>query len=98
MIWQVIEYDYGGTDTVQVRLSDGNQEISILANVELVGRHAILRGLHIQGAGANTMGNGALRRLIKWAKEFLDVDHLRIEGATRTSGAAPGRDPPPIDT
>ena len=98
MTWQVVEYDFGGTDTVQIRLSNGTQDILILADVAFDGRHAVLSGLHIQGAGANTMGHGALRRLIGWAKEFLNVDHLRIEGATRTSGAAPGRNPPPIDT
>ena len=96
--WTVADFDFGGTDTVFVQLSDGQRTLEILADIELGPRHAVLRGLHIQGAGPNTVGPRELLRLIRWAKEWLDVDELRIEGASRTSGAGPGRLPPPIDT
>jgi hypothetical protein len=91
--WQVLDFDFGGIDTVLVTLVDGNHRIEVLADVELDRRRAVLRGLHIQGVGRNTLGPAVLRGLIGWAKEYLDVDELRIEGAVRTSGASPGRIP-----
>ena len=95
-MWRTLEYDFGGTDTVLVTLTDGIRIVQVLAAVEFVGRTAVLRSLHIEGGGRNTLGPRALRELINWAKVQLDVDQLRIEGATRTSGAAPGRVPPPL--
>jgi hypothetical protein len=95
-VWRTLEFDFGGTDTVLVTLTDGVQVIEVLADVELAGRSAVLRGLHINGGGRNTLGQRAMRELINWTKAQLDVDELRIEGATRTSGAGPGRIPPPL--
>ena len=80
MAWHVLDFDFGGTDTVLVVLVDGNRRIEVMADVELYRRSAVLRGLHIQGAGPNTLGVVALRGLIAWAKEYLDV---RIEGALK---------------
>jgi hypothetical protein len=96
-MWRALEYDFGGTNTVLVKLTDEIHVIEVLADVELTGRTAALRGLHILGTGPNTLGPRVLRELINWAKVQLDVDQLRIEGATRTSGAGPGRVPPIID-
>jgi hypothetical protein len=96
-MWRILEYDFGGIDTVLVKLTDEIHVIEVLADVELTGRTAALRGLHILGCGPNTLGPRVLRELINWAKVQLDVDQLRIEGATRTSGAGPGRVPPIID-
>jgi hypothetical protein len=95
-VWRVLQYDFGGTDTVLVTLTDGIHAIDVLADVDFIDRTAVLRGLHILGGGPNTLGPRVLRELINWAKVQLDVDHIRIEGATRTSGAGPGRIPPPI--
>jgi hypothetical protein len=94
MSWRVLEFDFGGTDTVLAILVDGNHRIEVMADVELHRTRAVLRGLHIQGGGANSLGLAALRGLISWAKDYLDVDELRIEGAVRTSGASPGPIPP----
>jgi hypothetical protein len=94
MAWHVLDSDFGGLDTVLVILSDGNHRIEVMADVELHRHRAVLRGLHIQGAGPNTLGLSTLHGLISWAKGYLDVDELRIEGALRTSGAGPGRFPP----
>ena len=44
-------------------------------------------------AARTQLGIAGLRYLIRWAMEQLDVDEFRIEGATRTSGAGPGRRP-----
>jgi hypothetical protein len=95
-MWRTLEYDFGGTDTALLVLTDGVHDVQILTDVEFAGRTAVLRGFHIQGGGRNTLGPGALRELINWAKGQLDVDQLRIEGATRTSGAGPGRVPHPV--
>jgi hypothetical protein len=93
MPWLAQEFDFGGIDTVLVTLVDGGHRVEVMADVEFDGRRAVLRGLHILGAGRNTLGRAALLGLIRWAKEYLDVDELRIEGAARTSGAGPGRIP-----
>jgi hypothetical protein len=93
-VWHTIEFDFGGSDTVLVTLTDGIRVVEILTEVEFVGRTAVLHRLHILGGGPNTLGSRALRQLINWAKVQLDVEQLRIEGATRTSGAGPGRVPP----
>jgi hypothetical protein len=97
MNWRAVEVEFDNPATVYVRFTDGRDEVEIVADVELDRRCAVLRGLHILGAGPNTMGPGALRGLMRWAKEQLDVDELRIEGATRTSGARPGRVPRPFN-
>jgi hypothetical protein len=81
-MWRALDYDFGGTDTVLVTLTDGMQVVQVLTAVEFAGRAAMLRRLHIEGNGRNTLGPGALRELINWAKVPLDVDQLRIEGAT----------------
>jgi hypothetical protein len=95
-MWRTLEYEFDVPDTVSVTLTDGVHVVEILTNVEFVGRIAVLRGLHIQGSGRNTLGPRVLRELINWAKVQLDVEQLRIEGATRTSGAGPGRVPAPL--
>jgi hypothetical protein len=96
MAWRPVDFDFGGTDTVLVTVVDGNHRNDVVADLELLGRSAVLRGLHIQGAGRNSLGLSALSGLIRWAKEYMDVDQIRIEGATRTSGAGPGRVPAAI--
>jgi hypothetical protein len=75
-LWRTLEYDFGGTDTVLATLTDGVHVIEVLADVEFVGRTAILHGLLIDGGGPNTLGPQALRELINWAKVQLDVDQL----------------------
>lgn len=95
-MWRTLEFDFGGTDTVLVTLTDGVAVVQVLTDVEFIGRTAVLRRLHILGSGRNTLGPAALRGLINWAKVQLDVEKLRIEGATRTSGAGPGRIPPAL--
>jgi hypothetical protein len=93
MDWLVLEYEFDQPGTIYVRLANGPQQTEIVADIEVGRRRIVLRRLHISGAGPNTMGPAALRRLLRWAKEQRDVDELRIEGAARTSGANPGRFP-----
>ena len=95
-MWRTLEFDFGGTDTVLVTLTDGAAVVQVLTDVEFIGRTTVPRRLHIHGSGRNALGPAALRGLINWAKVQLDVEKLRIEGATRTSGAGPGRIPPAL--
>lgn len=96
MGWTALEYTFGGPETILVLLSDGRQQIEVLAELAFRDNAAVLSALHVQGGGPNTLGPAALRALIRWAKEILDVERLHIEGATRTSGAGPGRLPRPV--
>jgi hypothetical protein len=93
--WLVSFLEFGQADVVHAGFSVGVRNIEIMANAELAGRVLILRQCHVQGAGPNGLGIAALRQLANWAKAYLDVDELRIEGAVRTSGAGPGRRPAP---
>jgi hypothetical protein len=94
--WRVLELEIELSEVVSVRLSNGTDEFEAMFYVRLDGRVAIFSRLDIQGAGPNTLGQGALRNAAQSVMELLDVDKLRIEGATRTSGAGPGRRPTPF--
>jgi hypothetical protein len=96
MDWRDVEMEIDAAGAVRALLSNGAQTVEFVANFELGDRWVALRGLHVYGAGPNSLGIAGLRELIRWAKEQLDVDELRIEGATRTSGASPGRRPAPL--
>jgi hypothetical protein len=80
-------------DFVVATISDGQEQIHVAATVAFDGEAIILRGFHIHGRGANTLGIATLHLLARWLKEKLDVRQLRIEGAARASGAGPGRIP-----
>lgn len=94
MCWRVLELDVG-EDVFLVRLGDGTIEIEVCADIQLEGRRALFRHLHVYGPGPNCVGP-RLRSLALWVKDSLDVDELRIEGATRATGASPGRKPAPL--
>jgi hypothetical protein len=95
-MWELLSLEASIGDVFGLRFCLGNRVIEILADVRVDGRVAILSGVHFQGAGPNTIGGGQLKALAKWAKEALDVDELRVEGATRTTGANPGHAPSPL--
>ena len=82
--------------TVLCKVSEGSITLEALAEVIFEHRRCVLRGVHVQGSGANTIGTARLLRLVRLVKERLDVEELRIEGAARTSGAGPGRRPRPL--
>jgi len=94
--WRLLDLELGTSDVAHARLSNGAAEIEAMFYVHLRARVAIFGRLDIQGAGPNTLGWMMLRDLARSVMELLDVDELRIEGATRTSGASPGRRPAPI--
>ena len=94
--WQLLDLRMEPGDFAFALLSDGAVEIEVMFYAVLQGRRFVAQRLDIQGSGPNVLGFVALRELAQWVIEFLDVDEVRIEGATRTSGAGPGRRPAPI--
>jgi hypothetical protein len=93
--WRVVSVDLDG-DTFSIDLTLRERTVSIVADVTFQDRVACLWGAHILADGPNRFGYRSLLSLIPWALDFLDVDELRIAGATRTSGAAPGHLPPEL--
>ena len=79
-----------------IRFVNGDLEVEVCAGVELLGRLAVVRNLHVYGQGPNTVGRRLLLSLATWVKDYLDVEELRVEGAPRATGANPGRKPAPL--
>jgi len=95
MSWYVVATDFDG-DTVLAKFSDGVVSIEIAADVqELSTDRAVLVRVHVLGPGPNMVGL-RIRSLAAYVKELLNVRRLRVEGATRRSGANPGRNPAPL--
>jgi hypothetical protein len=83
-------------DYVIAEITDGQRSWLIGAEVDFTPDAMILSRLDMQGDGPNKTGLSALRRMAQWMKVEFNVRQLRIEGAPRTSGAGPGRLPPPL--
>lgn len=96
-MWELVSLEVAPGDMVIWEVANGGSVLTFCATLELAGREARMLGLHVQGAGANSVGPAALLSLVRWIKDRLDVDILRVEGATRTTGAGPDRRPAPID-
>lgn len=56
----------------------------------------VLRGTHVQGLSRNEVGTANLRVMAQAVMEGMDCDELVVEGAVRTTGAGPGRQPRPM--
>ena len=56
MPWRIVDLTIEGNSFI-ARLTDGRNEIELSADLLFLGRKtAILKGLHVQGLGANTVG------------------------------------------
>ncbi|MDO8942052.1 MAG: hypothetical protein Q7U75_02655 [Desulfobacterales bacterium] len=96
-LWEIVESDFEHSSfIVGLKCSSLGLELSVAGDYHVVDQVAIVEGLHVQGVGSNIMGQRHLMSLIRWAVNYLDVDEIRIAGATRTSGANPGRLPYPF--
>ena len=81
MPWVIVDATVEG-DCFIVLFSNGLFTIEAAAEIAfLAGRMAVLRGLHLQGPGPNTVGPTVLYSLVGWVKAELGVEQLRIEGA-----------------
>ncbi len=96
----VVEEELCEGDLVAVTVTTpGGRDVQLYADVELVGRTAILRHLAIYGVNvaSRELGWAVLRGMARAAMEVFDVDCIRIEEAWRLSGANPGRSLRPIE-
>jgi len=82
--------------TILAHVEYGGVALELVAELVMDGKIMVARGVHIQGPGKNRLGWPRLRGLAEDLMEKLELDELRIEGATRTSGAGPGRNPQPL--
>lgn len=82
--------------TAEIKTPDGT--IWVMADLSIEGRVMTLRQVHIHGHDVGSRAYGAIR--LRWlaqaVMEVVDVDLTVVEGASRTSGANPGRRPSPI--
>lgn len=89
--------DDDGTDdpVVTAAIETPAGALMAMAGVRRVGRSLELEGFHMHGAsvGPNALGAANLKRLAQAVMEKIDVDEIVVRGATRTSGANPGRRP-----
>src|SRR5438128_1801695 len=96
MVWSAVNLLVEPDEYCIVKFSNGVVQVEWLFHLHLLGRIAVLQGLHVDGPGPNEIGPAALRDLADWVMERLDVDILRVEGAPRTTGASPGCRPAPL--
>ena len=71
-------------------------QIEVITSLTIESETAILRGLHIDGPGPGSLGVRELRELTRELGRQLGVRRVVIFGATRYTGANPGRVPRPI--
>lgn len=95
MVWRVVEFERTTNDLFDVVLSDEHVKVELLGFADLGVSTVTLSGCHIQGPGPNTMGQTLLRHCAQWVMELLDVDELRIEGASVRLVPIRDADPPP---
>jgi hypothetical protein len=83
-------------DLVTIEVGIGNLAITILAEALLGSRELVMRRTHFDGPGPNTLGIATLREIANRIAEIADVETVVVEGAIRTTGAAPGHQPRPL--
>lgn len=72
-------------------------EIRVLTEMVKEGDALVLRGMHMQGPGAGTVGLRELREFARQLGREQGVNRVLIEGGTRTTGANPGHIPRRIE-
>ena len=82
--------------TAEIKTPDGT--IWVMADLSITGDVMTLRQVHIHGHDVGSRGYGARRLLwlVQAVMEAIDVNLTIVEGASRTTGANPGRRPGPI--
>ena len=94
--WRVEILEIAARDVVHFRCRRGDAHFEVVADLTVGVGFATLSGVHVQGSGPNTVGSGVLLMLAREVRRWLGVDELRVEGATRTTGAGPGHEPRPF--
>jgi hypothetical protein len=88
-----LEAEFAENDLVFIHVWIGNLKVTVLAEALLEGSKLTLRGTHFDGPGPNTVGIEELRKIANRIAEATDVETVVVEGAVRTTGAAPGHQP-----
>ncbi len=84
-------------DVVTITLGTPTGDVQIMAELDIEGRTLVLRNAHVDSNGGPwSVGIANLRMMASVVLEWMDCDEARIEGATRTTGANPGRTPRPF--
>ncbi|MFZ1431660.1 MAG: hypothetical protein WAS21_33475 [Geminicoccaceae bacterium] len=83
-------------DTIEATLATPAGTLTVICCVRLDGDRLVLYNLHVDGPGRALVGPGRLRAAMQELMEQTDVTALEIRGFVRTTGANPGRLPPPI--
>ena len=83
-------------DTIEVALLTPAGTLTVICRVRLDGNRLILYDLHLDGPGPGAFGPRRLRAALQELMEQFDVRAVEIRGYNRTTGARPGRLPPPL--
>ena len=91
--WLGVESDDSEGDVIAIRVGTPAGVVALMGEVAIEGRTLIVRGVHIEGSGPNSVGATNLRAIAELVLERIDCDEARVEGAIRTTGANPGHRP-----
>jgi hypothetical protein len=90
---RIIETD---GDVVELAATTEKGEVRIITGMTREGDTLILKGLHIDGPGAGSLGLRELRDLATDLGRQQGARRVTIYGGTRTTGANPGHTPRPM--
>jgi len=79
--------------TVSMTIETANGPVEVVAEISVSSEAVTLTNAHIQGAGANSIGPGAVRSIARDIGRAFGVRNVTVNGGMRTSGANPGRFP-----
>jgi len=97
MPWSILRSERDPkAETLIMVFGNGSQMLEMVADFAIEERVVTLSGLHLTGNGPNSIGPAGMRALALWVKKEFGLDELRIHGASRTTGASPGRRPRPL--
>jgi len=83
-------------DVAQFLAKTAKGNVTVITGMVKEGDDLILRGMHIDGPGAGSLGPSAIRDMAKDLGRQQGVKRVIIHGGIRTTGANPGRVPRPI--
>ena len=94
----VLVWELTAGSVITARISCPAGQFLIMGEMLRFDRELRLGAVHIQSetVGPNVLGWARLRQIARAVAEKVGVDVILIEGAARTTGAAPGRIPRPL--
>lgn len=93
MTFLVVDQD---GDAIEATLATPAGPVTVICRVSLRDDRVVLYDLHVDGPGPRTFGPSRLRAAVRDTMEQFDVGILEVRGFKRTTGAGPGRLPPPL--